>query len=79
MVVAEFKPMHDQREKPDLTGSVLAGMALSRGASQRCDRCQFELPTHPPERLPALVAPVLDGSHDVAAGSRYVPERSTDG
>ena len=35
--------------------------------------------SHPPEQLPALVAPVLDGSHDIAVGSRYVPGGSTEG
>ena len=29
--------------------------------------------SHPPERLPALIAPLLDGSCDIAIGSRYVP------
>ena len=35
--------------------------------------------SHPPEQLPALVAPVLEGSYDVAIGSRYVPGGSTEG
>ena len=35
--------------------------------------------SHPPERLPALVAPLLDGSHDIAVGSRYVAGGSTEG
>ena len=76
MVVGEFKPMHDQREKPDLTGSILAGMALAQ--SDVIVVMDADL-SYPPERSPALVAPVLDGSHDVAAGSRYVPEPSAEG
>ena len=66
----------ERREKPDLTGSILAGMALAR--SDVIVVINADL-SYPPERLPALVAPVLDGSHDVAVGSRYVPERSTEG
>lgn len=35
--------------------------------------------SHPPERLPAIVAPVLDDNYDVAIGSRCVPGGSTKG
>jgi len=35
--------------------------------------------SHPPERLPAIVAPVLDDNYDVAIGSRCVPSGSTKG
>ena len=35
--------------------------------------------SHPPERLPALVAPLLDGSHDIAVGSRYAAGGGTEG
>jgi dolichol-phosphate mannosyltransferase len=56
-------------EKPDLTRSILAGVALAR--SDVIVVMDADL-SHPPERLPALVAPVLDRSHDVAVGSRYV-------
>jgi dolichol-phosphate mannosyltransferase len=66
----------ERREKPDLTGSVLAGVALARGNVIVVMDADL---SHPPERLPALVAPVLDGSHDVAIGSRYVPGGSTEG
>ena len=66
----------ERREKPDLTGSVLAGVALARGKVIVVMDADL---SHPPERLPALVAPVLDGSHDIAIGSRYVPGGSTEG
>ncbi len=66
----------ERREKPDLTGSILAGVALARGDVIVVMDADL---SHPPERLPALVAPVLDGSHDVAIGSRYVPGGCTEG
>lgn len=66
----------ERREKPDLTGSILAGVALARGDVIVVMDADL---SHPPERLPALVAPVLDGSHDVAVGSRYVAGGSTEG
>lgn len=66
----------ERREKPDLTRSILAGVALARGKVIVVMDADL---SHPPERLPALVAPVLDGSHDVAVGSRYVPGGSTVG
>lgn len=66
----------ERREKPDLTGSILAGVALARGDVIVVMDADL---SHPPERLPAMVAPVLDGSHDVAIGSRYVQGGSTEG
>jgi len=66
----------ERREKPDLTGSILAGAAMARGEVIVVMDADL---SHPPERLPALIAPVLDGSHDVAVGSRYVPGGSTEG
>ena len=29
--------------------------------------------SHPAEKIPILLAPVMDGSHDMVIGSRYVP------
>ncbi|SEL35569.1 glycosyltransferase family 39 protein [Nitrosovibrio tenuis] len=66
----------ERREKPDLTGSILAGAALARGNVIVVMDADL---SHPPERVPALIAPVLDGSHDVAVGSRYIPGGSTEG
>ncbi len=57
----------ERREKPDLTRSILAGVALARGKVIVVMDADL---SHPPERLPALVAPVLNRSHDVAVGSR---------
>ena len=66
----------ERREKPDLTASILAGVAVAQGDVIVVMDADL---SHPPERLPALIAPVLAGSHDVAVGSRYVPGGSTEG
>ena len=66
----------ERLEKPDLTRSILAGVALARGEVIVVMDADL---SHPPERVPALIAPVLNGSYDVAIGSRYVPGGSTEG
>ncbi|MBA4142406.1 MAG: glycosyltransferase family 39 protein [Nitrosospira sp.] len=66
----------ERQEKPDLTRSILAGAALARGDVIVVMDADL---SHPPERLAALVEPVLDGSHDVSIGSRYVPGGSIEG
>ena len=66
----------ERREKPDLTASILAGVAVAQGEVIVVMDADL---SHPPERLAALVKPVLDGSHDVSVGSRYVPGGSTEG
>ena len=63
-------------ERPDRAGSVLTGIAQARGEVIVVMNADL---SHSPEQLPALVAPVLDGSHDVAVGSRYVRGGSNDG
>ncbi|WP_297325673.1 glycosyltransferase family 39 protein [Nitrosomonas sp.] len=65
----------ERREKPDLTASILAGAAAAQ--SDVIVVMDADL-SHPPESLPAVVAPVLDGNYDVAVGSRYVPGGSTE-
>ncbi len=62
--------------KPDLIASILAGAAAAQ--SEVIVVMDADL-SHPPERLGALVEPVLNGSHDIAIGSRYVPGGSTKG
>lgn len=59
----------ERKEAPDLTASVLAGVA--QASSDVIVVMDADL-SHPPEQLPALVAPVLHGKCDVAVGSRYV-------
>ena len=66
----------ERTAKPDLTASILAGAALAR--SDVIVVMDADL-SHPPEHLPAVAAPVLNGSHDVAIGSRYVPGGRTEG
>jgi dolichol-phosphate mannosyltransferase len=66
----------ERRGKPDLTGSVLEGVALAHSGVIVVMDADL---SHPAERVPALAAPVLEGTHDVAIGSRYVPGGSTEG
>ena len=58
-----------RQEKPDLTASILAGTATAK--SDVIVVMDADL-SHPPERLSAVVTPVLDGTHDVVVGSRYI-------
>ena len=55
-------------EKLDCARSVLAGTALACGEVVVVMGGDF---SHPLDRLPALIESVLNGSHDVAIGSRY--------
>ncbi|WP_072768999.1 glycosyltransferase family 39 protein, partial [Nitrosospira sp. Nsp11] len=66
----------ERPDKPDLARSVLAGAAAAHGKVIVVMDADL---SHPPERLPALIAPVLDGSCDIAIGSRYVPGGGTEG
>ncbi len=59
-----------RQEKPDLTASILAGAASAN--SEIIVVMDADL-SHPPERLMAIVKPVLDGHYDITVGSRYVP------
>ncbi|MBP6058227.1 MAG: glycosyltransferase family 39 protein [Nitrosomonas sp.] len=64
-----------RQEKPDLTASILAGAATAK--SDVIVVMDADL-SHPPERLSAVVTPVLNGSYDVAVGSRYIAGGSTE-
>ena len=66
----------ERREKPDLTASILAGVAVAR--SNVIVVMDADL-SHPTDRLAAVVEPVLVGSHDIAVGSRYVSGGGTEG
>lgn len=59
----------ERQEKPDLIGSVITGAVAAR--SEIIVVMDADL-SHSPEYLPALVAPVLKGTHDIAIGSRYI-------
>jgi dolichol-phosphate mannosyltransferase len=67
-----------QRERPTggLAGAVLAGAAVAK--SRWILVMDGDL-SHPPDRIGDLVAPLLDGSQDMAIGSRYVPGGRTPG
>ena len=65
----------ERREKPDLTASILAGVATAR--SDVIVVMDADL-SHSPEHLPAVVTPVLHGHYDVSIGSRYVQGGGTE-
>jgi dolichol-phosphate mannosyltransferase len=67
-----------QRQSPTggLAGAVLAAALAAR--THWIVVMDADL-SHPPERIPDLVAPLLDGSHDMVLGSRYVPGGRTPG
>ncbi len=60
--------------KDGLAGAVMAGAKLA--ASDVVVVMDADL-SHPPERLPELVRPVLEGSKDMIIGSRYAKGGST--
>ena len=65
----------ERKDNPDLTASVLAGVAT---ASNDVIVVMDADLSHPPERLHALVEPIIDRNFDVVIGSRYVPGGSTE-
>lgn len=66
----------EREGKADLTASIMAGVAVARGEVIVVMDADL---SHPPERLTAVAGPVLDGSHDVAIGSRYSKGGGTEG
>jgi len=59
-----------------LGGAVQAGFRLARGRVISVMDGDLQ---HPPEVIPALVAPPLSGDADIVAGSRYGQQKGTDG
>jgi len=59
-----------------LGGAVKTGFALASGRVIVVMDADLQ---HPPEVVPALVAPVLDGRYDLVAGNRYGDRGSRDG
>ncbi len=62
-------------ENPDLTASILAGVTIAK--SEVIVVMDADL-SHPPESLKAVVKPVLNNSHDISIGSRYIAGGSID-
>jgi mannose-6-phosphate isomerase-like protein (cupin superfamily) len=58
-----------------LSGAVLDGFAAARGAVIVVMDADLQ---HPPEVLPELVAPTLDGRADIVVGSRYCADAAHD-
>jgi glycosyltransferase involved in cell wall biosynthesis len=63
------------RPKNGLSGAVLHGLAEARGKYFVVMDADLQ---HPPDRLPALLQPLRDGSADFVVGSRYMPGGSTE-
>ncbi len=62
--------------KRGLAGDVLTAAAVARGDVVVVMDADL---SHPPDRIRALVKPVLDGSSDMAVGSRFVTGGATQG
>jgi dolichol-phosphate mannosyltransferase len=62
--------------KRGLAGDVLTAAALARGDVVVVMDADL---SHPPDRIRALVQPVLQGSSDMVVGSRFVPGGATPG
>lgn len=65
----------ERQGTPDLTGSILDGVRAARHEVVAVMDADL---SHPPEQVINLAQPVLDGSHDVVIGSRYVPGGGTE-
>ena len=57
-----------------ISGDVMVAAAQSRGDVVVVMDADL---SHPPEKVPELAGPVLDGSYDMAVGSRYIPGGET--
>jgi len=57
-----------------LSGAVIEGFRMARG--EICVVMDADL-SHPVEKIPALVRPILEGRCDLAVGSRYLPGGGT--
>ncbi len=57
-----------------LAGAVMAGARAAEGEFVVVMDADL---SHPPEAIPQLLAPLLQGSHDMVIGSRYVPGGAT--
>lgn len=77
-LTGEFPVRLVARDEPTLglSGAVVAGAHEARGDFLVVMDADL---SHPPARIPDLIAPLLAGSSDLVIGSRYVPGGSTPG
>ncbi len=67
----------DQDEAvPGLAGAIISGAEAANGDFLLVMDADL---SHPPERIPDLLSPLLTGAADMVIGSRYVPGGSTPG
>ncbi len=66
----------ERHAQPDLTASILDGTAAAKYEVIAVMDADL---SHPPERLAALIQPVLDNTHDITIGSRYIAGGNTTG
>ncbi len=66
----------ERHAKPDLTASILDGTAAAKYEVIAVMDADL---SHPPERLAALIQPVLDNTYDITVGSRYIAGGDTVG
>ena len=66
----------ERRAQPDLTASILDGTAVARYEVIAVMDADL---SHPPDKLAALIQPILDGTHDITIGSRYIAGGNTVG
>ena len=74
-------PVHLRHRPPGarpegLGGAVLEGFSAARGAVLVVMDADLQ---HPPELLPRLIRPILDGQAELVSGTRYVKTGATDG
>ena len=67
-----------ERDEPSLglAGAVIAGARAAQ--SELLVVMDADL-SHPPEKIPELVRPIIDGTADMVIGSRYIPGATTPG
>ncbi|ABI58741.1 glycosyltransferase family 39 protein [Nitrosomonas eutropha] len=66
----------ERHARPDLTASILDGTAAAKYEVIAVMDADL---SHPPERLASLIQPILDGTHDITIGSRYIAGGDTIG
>jgi dolichol-phosphate mannosyltransferase len=74
---AEVQPWIDRRSIRLILSEAKLGLAGDVVAAARSARGDFVVVldadlSHPPDAIPQLVQPLLDGTHDMALGSRYI-------